>query len=257
MMTAEALTGKTGPKLVTADGQTRRIISPKSKSDDDEVCLTKGCVQAASKMLDQMDENVEPCDDFCELHNKFYNYFFVIAICNKLNSYTVRKKSTDNFACGSFVDDTIIPDDKVSVNTFSVISDKLQEQLRTIVTAPIDENEIEPFKNVKRLYIACMNKSEIFFLSLTTSQNDIKNFQIKSSTHLAYIEERGLTPLQDIHESMGGWPVVKGDAWEEKLWTWQQSVKEFRKRGYSTDYIFDFSVGTDLKNSTRRIIDVS
>lgn len=76
MMTAEALTGKTGPKLVTADGQTRRIISPKSKSDDDEVCLTKGCVQAASKMLDQMDENVEPCDDFCELHNKFYNFFF-------------------------------------------------------------------------------------------------------------------------------------------------------------------------------------
>lgn len=200
MMTAEALTGKTGPKLVTADGQTRRIISPKSKSDDGEICLTKGCVQAASKMLDQMDENVEPCDDFY------------------------------NFACGNFVDNTIIPDDKVSVNTFSVISDKLQEQLRTIVTAPIDENEIEPFKNVKRLYLACMNKT--------------------------YIEERGLTPLQDIHESLGGWPVVKGDAWEEKLWTWQQSVKEFRKRGYSTDYIFDFSVGTDLKNSTRRIIDI-
>lgn len=55
---------------------------------------------------------------------------------------------------------------------------------------------------------------------------------------------------------MGGWPVVKGNSWDEKSWTWQQSVKEFRKRGYSTDYIFDFSVGTDLKNSTHRIIDV-
>jgi membrane metallo-endopeptidase-like protein 1 len=73
----------------------------------------------------------------------------------------------------------------------------------------------------------------------------------------ALIEERGLKPLLEIHEEMGGWPVIKGDAWDEKSWSWQQSVKDFRKRGYSTDYIFDFSVGTDLKNSTRRIIDVS
>lgn len=72
----------------------------------------------------------------------------------------------------------------------------------------------------------------------------------------ALIEERGLKPLEDIHESMGGWPVVKGDSWDENSWSWQQSVKNFRKRGYSTDYILDFSVGTDLKNSTRRIIDV-
>lgn len=71
------------------------------------------------------------------------------------------------------------------------------------------------------------------------------------------IEERGLEPMLNIQESMGGWPVIKGDSWDEKSWSWQQSVREFRKRGYSTDYIFDFSVGTDLKNSTRRIIDVS
>lgn len=73
----------------------------------------------------------------------------------------------------------------------------------------------------------------------------------------ALIEERGLKPLQDIHESMGGWPVVRGDNWDEKSWSWQKSVQDFRKRGYSTDYIFDFSVGSDLKNSTRRIIDVN
>lgn len=79
---------------------------------------------------------------------------------------------------------------------------------------------------------------------------------MKNFLFSALIEERGLTPLTDIHDSLGGWPVVKGDSWDESTWTWQQSVKEFRKRGYSTDYILDFSVGTDLKNSTRRIIDV-
>lgn len=72
----------------------------------------------------------------------------------------------------------------------------------------------------------------------------------------ALIEERGLSPVLNIHSSLGGWPLLVGDSWDEKSWTWQQSVKDFRKQGFSTDYIFDFSVGTDLKNSTKRIIDV-
>lgn len=129
MGTAEALTGKSGV-LITSDKQSRKS-APANQDKDGEVCLTPGCVHAASKMLEQIDDSVEPCDDFY------------------------------NFACGNFVENTIIPDDKVSVNTFSVISDKLQEQLRTIVTAPIEENEIEPFKNVKKLYLACMNKCKL------------------------------------------------------------------------------------------------
>ena len=70
------------------------------------------------------------------------------------------------------------------------------------------------------------------------------------------IEERGTKPLLDIHESLGGWPVVKGDSWNESKWTWTKTVKDFRKYGYSTDYIFDFSVETDPKNSTKKIIDI-
>lgn len=83
----------------------------------------------------------------------------------------------------------------------------------------------------------------------------------------------------DIHKSLGGWPVIEGDNWDESQWSWTKSVKDFRAKGYSADYLrkpldsllflfiflnrnfslisVDFSVGTDLKNSTRRIIDVS
>ncbi|CAH1722964.1 unnamed protein product [Chironomus riparius] len=199
--TAEALNGHDSPKvhIITAESS-KKNKSPGVNNNNDDVCLTPGCVHAASKMLEQIDEEFEPCDDFYE------------------------------FSCGQYILNTMIPDDKVSVNAFSVISDKLQEQLKTIITSPIEEDEIEPFKMVKKLYTACMNKT--------------------------LIEERGLKPLVDIHDEMGGWPVVKGDAWDESKWTWQQSVKDFRKRGYSTDYIFDFSVGTDLKNSSRRIIDI-
>jgi neprilysin len=77
-----------------------------------------------------MDSSVEPCDDFY------------------------------HFACGRFVKDTNIPDDKVSVNTFSIIGDKLQEQLRSIVSEPVDESESAPFRLAKDLFTACMNKSE-------------------------------------------------------------------------------------------------
>lgn len=85
-------------------------------------------------MLEQMDTTVEPCDDF----------------------YT--------YACGGFVENTVIPDDKVSVNTFSIISDKLQEQLRGLVTDPMEPNEPEPFKLAKKLYRACINKSKCLFV---------------------------------------------------------------------------------------------
>lgn len=72
----------------------------------------------------------------------------------------------------------------------------------------------------------------------------------------ALIEERGLDPLYKVTEKLGGWPVVKGDSWDEDNWTWVEAVKKFRKLGYSMDYILDFSVGIDLKNSTQRTIDV-
>lgn len=128
--TAAALNGAS-PRVHVITAETSKTTKSVDSKKNDEVCMTPGCVHAASKMLEQMDSSVEPCDDFY------------------------------NFACGQYVEDTIIPDDKVSVNAFSVISDKLQEQLRTIITAPIDDDELEPFKNVKRLYTACMNKSKI------------------------------------------------------------------------------------------------
>lgn len=70
------------------------------------------------------------------------------------------------------------------------------------------------------------------------------------------IEELGLKAIQDIMDAIGGWPAVKGDSWDEKSWTWTNATIECRKHGYSTDYVMDFSVSTDLKNSTNKLVDV-
>lgn len=74
----------------------------------------------------------------------------------------------------------------------------------------------------------------------------------------ALIEELDAKPIADIAKKLGGWPVIEGESWDaDNSWSWQETVKKFRKMGFSMDYIIDFSISVDLKNSTTRIIDVS
>ena len=168
-----------------------------------------------------MDPSVDPCEDFY------------------------------SFACGGFEKKNIIPDDQSSVTTFSLIGDKVTEQLRSLVEKPIKDGDAEPFKLVKNLYQSCLNKSNLIlpFFLLRLIAELIVLFS-------AMAEEKGLTPLQDILKEFGGWPVVVGDSWDESTFVWTEMIYKFRRVGYSIDYFVDFSVTTDLKNSTTRVIDV-
>ncbi|XP_017046056.1 neprilysin-2 isoform X1 [Drosophila ficusphila] len=173
----------------------------KSGVDPSEVCLTQECIHTASIVLRKMRPEVEPCDNFYE------------------------------FACGTYLEEENIPDDKVAISTFSVISDKLQEQLKDIITAERPESEPKHFRLPNLLYKACMNKT--------------------------LIESLGAEPITRVAEKLGGWPLIKGEGWNaDDSWTWQEQVKKFRKAGFSMDYIIDFSIGVDLQNSTKRLIDL-
>ena len=56
-------------------------------------------------------------------------------------------------------------------------------------------------------------------------------------------------------EKFGGWPLIEGDNWKEKNFSWNMP-SEFMKNGHHWGYIFALNVGTDAKNSTRRVISV-
>ncbi|CAG0895469.1 unnamed protein product [Darwinula stevensoni] len=178
------------------------------------VCHSKGCVLAgtspdlfllhrngtAAEILNNMDPREEPCNDFYR------------------------------FACGGFVDKTIIPDDKTSVNQFSKIADQLKENLRLLVEEPIRETEPPPFVMLKNVYASCMNKTQVNAL--------------------------GLHALKEVLNDLGGWPVVRGADWNETSFSWNGLIYKYRNMGFSIDYFIDFSVVTDIKNSSWRILDV-
>lgn len=123
----------------------------------------------------------------------------------------------------------MIPDDKTTVTAFSVIENEMKDQLRVIVQEDIQANEIAPFQNVKRLYRACINTD--------------------------LIESLGDTPVRSALIAVGRWPVADS-GWIENTWTWYDSVTSSRANGYSVSYFMSFSVSTDNRNSSRRIIRV-
>ncbi|XP_054271423.1 neprilysin-2 isoform X2 [Macrosteles quadrilineatus] len=171
-----------------------------NKSREKGLCLTPGCVYAAAEVLNSMNKDVDPCDNFYQ------------------------------FVCGNFLKETKIPDDKTSVTLFSKIDDKLTEQLRVIIEEPSAEDEPRPYRMAKDLYKSCMNRSDI--------------------------EEKGLTYIKELVQKMGGWPVLEGDQWDPAKFTWKDTVYKFKDEGFSIDYLIDFSITTDYKNSTKRVIDL-
>lgn len=138
-----------------------------------------------------------------------------------------------NFACGGFEDRIIIPDDRSSRSQFAIIGDDLLHQVRVILeekTTVEGQEEDSVFDMAKDVYKACMNEE--------------------------LIEEIGLDPLKETLKKMGGWPVLEGSNWREETFSWIETVYMFRKNGYSTDYLIDFSIVTDSKNSSWRVIDI-
>jgi len=167
---------------------------------NDDYCFTKGCIQTAADLLDKLDETADPCDDFYQ------------------------------FACGSFIEETVIPDDRTRTSMFSILGDKLDVQVRGLLEGEIKASDPKPFQMAKSVFQSCMDKETI--------------------------EAAGLEPLKAILKKLGGWPLLEGPAWSEDGYKWYEMNYKFRENGYSVDYLVDFSVTTDLKNSSWRILDL-
>ncbi|XP_014207873.1 neprilysin-2-like [Copidosoma floridanum] len=163
-----------------------------------EICYSPECVHTASSVLKNMDPTIHPCDDFYK------------------------------FACGGFLKNTMIPDDKTEVHFASIIIDKLQQQLRASVEEESKPDDPRPFKLLKTYYQNCMNKT--------------------------HIEEEGMDPLHRNLKELGGWPVLMINSWVEGNWSWKDTTYKLRNKGYSINYFINIRIDSDYKNSSKNII---
>ncbi|KAL4647013.1 neprilysin isoform X2 [Arapaima gigas] len=96
----------------------------------DGVCTTADCTQSASRLLENMDPTVEPCENF-------YQY-----------------------ACGGWLKKNIIPETSARHSTFDILRDELEVVLKGVLERP-GGSEGDALRKARTLYQSCTNESNI------------------------------------------------------------------------------------------------
>lgn len=135
------------------------------------------------------------------------------------------------FACGSYIKNTIIPNEKYLVTPLSKIDDLVKEQLQRALSDEPEPDEPKAFKLAKLMYQMCMAKN-------------------------VDAEEGNLRPFYITLKRLGGWPVLEGPYWDGRAWNWVKLTKLFKQMGFPTGQIVAINVRTDYMNSSRKYIDV-
>uniref|UniRef100_A0AAZ3S8K1 Neprilysin n=1 Tax=Oncorhynchus tshawytscha TaxID=74940 RepID=A0AAZ3S8K1_ONCTS len=106
------------------------IVLFATQRTDNGVCTTADCTQAASRLIENMDANVDPCDNF-------YQY-----------------------ACGGWLKKNIIPETSSRYSTFDILQDELEVVLKDVLEKSV-EGEASALTKAKTLYRSCTNESQI------------------------------------------------------------------------------------------------
>ncbi|XP_058800184.1 neprilysin-2-like [Phymastichus coffea] len=183
----------------------KSIETDKLPINNDAICETQACVHAASFILKNMNTNVDPCDNFYQ------------------------------FACGKFVEDTIIPDTKETVGTLENLDDEIKKQLHLLLLDKLKKNnstdsDDSVLSSMKTYYRSCMDTDKI--------------------------EENSEKELREDLKVLGGCPILEGQYWNEANFDWKISMYNANKMGYNTNLFFEISSEADPDNSSRNILEI-
>ncbi|XP_050412278.1 neprilysin-4 isoform X2 [Patella vulgata] len=126
----------TGQIFYDDNGQTQQIYLPTSQiiqteEGEAEICLTPACVKAAARLMNAMDDSVDPCENFFD------------------------------YACGNWNKVNAIPDDRASYNTFGKLRDDIQVMVKDLLNKPPSDKDSAAMKKAKYLYVSCTNETLI------------------------------------------------------------------------------------------------
>merc|ERR550534_286593 len=125
------------------------------------MCQTRECIMASADLFNNMNTSVDPCQDF------------------------------NQFACGGFMSNQVIPEDRGRLSAFTPASEEIYKRAKNLMEnfgadgEPVWKSDTM----AKMLYESCMNETRI--------------------------EEVGLTQIKSLLSQLGGWPVIWSD-WNDE-----------------------------------------
>ncbi|UJR18376.1 hypothetical protein I4U23_005280 [Adineta vaga] len=185
-------------------GIERNNIKESIKFDNNNTfCSTPYCINAANYLLQSIDESVDPCENFYD------------------------------FACGKWMNSSIIPDDEIDVSILSSLANELNRRLVDLFAASsTSNNELQSILNARILYASCINEEAIETDSLKTI-------------------------LSFIDTELGGWPIIKGSDWSSLNYSLANQLLRLTLYGLNPLYTIVTSIDAINSSSYGIFIDQS
>ncbi|CAO1344025.1 unnamed protein product [Diamesa hyperborea] len=140
--------------------------------DNTKRCSSLSCIHGSASILELIDPEIEPCENFYE------------------------------YACGNFVEEVYTPDEKATLDTLSLMSDRLVEYLLTLFSVPISKTEPKLHQLSKTMFNSCSNSRD---------------------------NDRSKEVMLEVLKQIQGFPMLDGAGWNEKNWDWKTSLLNLRK----------------------------
>ncbi|KAL0112027.1 hypothetical protein PUN28_013327 [Cardiocondyla obscurior] len=131
------------------------------------------------------------------------------------------------YACGTWNQLHVIPEDRSAISTFEILADQLQVILKRILEEPPNEEDNNATLKAKKFYRSCMD--------------------------IPLIREIGDGPVRKTLEYLGGWPVVVGSSWRPPSYPLEVLLGRLRGE-YNIGVLLEQWVGPDDKNSSANIL---